>query len=60
MNILTWAGLRGGISIALALSLPDSPYRDLILSASYFIVIFSIVVQGLTLNKVSSMLLKPQ
>ncbi len=59
MNILTWAGLRGGISIALALSLPDSPYRDLILSASYFIVIFSIVVQGLTLNKVSSLLLKP-
>ncbi|TSD66617.1 sodium:proton antiporter [Inquilinus sp. KBS0705] len=52
INILTWAGLRGGISIALALSLPASPYRHLILSASYFIVIFSIIVQGLTLNKV--------
>ncbi|MES2265790.1 MAG: sodium:proton antiporter [Bacteroidota bacterium] len=51
INILTWAGLRGGISIALALSLPDSPYRHLILSGSYFIVIFSIVVQGLTLNR---------
>ncbi|TWJ00817.1 sodium/proton antiporter (CPA1 family) [Mucilaginibacter frigoritolerans] len=59
MNVLTWAGLRGGISIALALSLPDSPYRDIILSASYFIVIFSIVVQGLTLNKVINRLIKP-
>jgi CPA1 family monovalent cation:H+ antiporter len=52
INILTWAGLRGGISIALALSLPASPYRHLILSGSYFIVIFSIIVQGLTLGKV--------
>ena len=51
INILTWAGLRGGISIALAMSLPASPYRHLILSGSYFIVIFSIVVQGLTLNR---------
>lgn len=51
INILTWAGLRGGVSIALALSLPISPYRHIILSGSYFIVIFSIVVQGLTLNK---------
>ena len=51
VNILTWAGLRGGVSIALALSLPASPYRHLILSGSYFIVIFSIIVQGLTLNK---------
>jgi CPA1 family monovalent cation:H+ antiporter len=51
INILTWAGLRGGISIALALSLPYSPYRHIILSGAYFIVIFSVVVQGLTLNK---------
>jgi CPA1 family monovalent cation:H+ antiporter len=50
INIMTWAGLRGGISIALALSLPDTPYRHLILSGSYFIVIFSVIVQGLTLN----------
>jgi monovalent cation:H+ antiporter, CPA1 family len=50
--ILVWAGLRGGISVALALSLPDSPYKELILSASYIIVIFSVIVQGLTLNKV--------
>jgi CPA1 family monovalent cation:H+ antiporter len=50
--ILTWGGLRGGISVALALSLPPSPYRELILTASFIIVIFSVVIQGLTLNKV--------
>lgn len=50
LSILTWAGLRGGISIAMALSLPVSPYRELILSCCYFIVIFSVIVQGLTLN----------
>ncbi|GAA4909592.1 sodium:proton antiporter [Mucilaginibacter defluvii] len=52
INILTWAGVRGGISIALALTLPGSAHKGLILSATYFVVIFSIVVQGLTLNKV--------
>ena len=52
LSILTWAGLRGGISVAMALSLPESPYREVILSSCYFVVIFSIIVQGLTLNKV--------
>lgn len=52
LSILTWAGLRGGISIAMALSLPNSPYREIILASCYFIVLFSIIVQGLTLNKV--------
>lgn len=52
LGILIWAGLRGGISVALALSLPESPYKSLLVSASYLIVVFSIVVQGLTLNKV--------
>ena len=51
LAILTWSGLRGGISLAMALSLPDSPYKVVILSACYFIVIFSTVIQGLTLNK---------
>ena len=51
--ILTWAGLRGGISVAMALSLPDSPYREIILSCCYFMVLFSIIVQGLTLSKVA-------
>lgn len=55
--ILTWAGLRGGISIALALSLPDSEYKEVILAGSYFIVILSILGQGLTLNKVSKKLI---
>ncbi|MFD0794005.1 cation:proton antiporter [Mucilaginibacter litoreus] len=58
INILTWAGLRGGISIALALSLPQSDYRHLILAGTYFIVIFSIIVQGLTLNKVINAIYK--
>jgi CPA1 family monovalent cation:H+ antiporter len=52
LSILTWAGLRGGISIAMALSLPHSAYREIILSCCYFIVIFSVIVQGLTLKKV--------
>ncbi|RFS26521.1 sodium:proton antiporter [Chitinophaga silvatica] len=52
ISILVWAGLRGGISVALALSLPESPYKETILSASYFVVLFSIIVQGLTLKKV--------
>jgi CPA1 family monovalent cation:H+ antiporter len=60
INILTWAGVRGGISIALALSLPASPYRHVILCGSYFIVIFSIVVQGLTLNRLINLSLKKQ
>jgi len=51
LRILTWAGLRGGISVALALSLPDSSYRDLILVCCYCIVLFSIIVQGLTIKK---------
>ena len=50
--ILTWAGLRGGISVAMALSLPPSEYREIILSCCYLIVLFSVIVQGLTLTKV--------
>ncbi len=49
--ILTWGGLRGGISIALALSIPADMNREVILSVTYIIVIFSILVQGLTLGK---------
>lgn len=51
IKILTWGGLRGGISIALALSLPPGPERELILTLTYVIVIFSIAVQGLTIGK---------
>jgi len=49
---LTWSGLRGGICIALALSLPLSGARDLIVSITYIVVVFSILVQGLTIKKV--------
>ncbi len=51
VRILTWGGLRGGISVALALSLAPGPERDLILSLTYPVVIFSILVQGLTIGK---------
>ena len=51
-KILTWGGLRGGISIALALSLTELMHRELILTITYIVVIFSIVVQGLSLKKV--------
>lgn len=52
IRILTWGGLRGGISIALALSLPPSPDRDAIIAATYVVVVFSILVQGLTFGRV--------
>ncbi|WP_455200325.1 cation:proton antiporter [Kaarinaea lacus] len=51
VKILTWGGIRGGISVALALSLPNGAERELILSLTYVVVIFSIVVQGLTIGK---------
>ncbi len=49
--ILTWGGLRGGISVALALSLPKSSYSEVIVSITYIVVLFSIIVQGLTIGK---------
>ena len=52
--VATWAGLRGGISVALALSLPPGPERELILTMTYVVVIFSIAVQGLTLQPLAS------
>ena len=51
-RVLTWGGLRGGISVALALSIPAGPERDLILALTYCVVVFSILVQGLTVSKV--------
>ena len=50
VRILTWGGLRGGISVALALSLPDGPERHILLTVTYVIVVFSILVQGLTVG----------
>ena len=51
VRLMTWGGIRGGISIALALSLPASPHRDLILVATYTVVVFSVLVQGLTVGR---------
>ena len=50
--VLTWSGLRGGISVAMVLSLPHFPGRDLLLASTYAVVIFSILVQGLTVRRV--------
>ena len=50
--VLTWGGLRGGISVALALSIPPSELRDTVLTLTYCVVVFSILVQGLSIGKV--------
>ena len=52
VRVITWAGLRGGISVALALSLPSGEERALLLLMTYVVVVFSILVQGLTLGRV--------
>ena len=46
LPILLWGGLRGGISVALALSLPAGPGRTIILMATYVVVLFSVIIQG--------------
>ncbi|MDZ4667618.1 MAG: sodium:proton antiporter [bacterium] len=52
-KIISWGGLRGGLSLALVLSLPDSETKNILLIATYFCVLFSIIIQGLTIEKLA-------
>lgn len=58
--IMTWGGLKGGISVALALSLPDSEWKPIILTTTYIVVLFSIIVQGLTIAPLAKRLNREQ
>ncbi len=58
ITILTWGGLRGGISVALALSLPDNQYKAPILTITYAVVVFSIIFQGMTMKWVVARFIK--
>ena len=58
VTIMTWGGLRGGISVALALSLPAGHEREIVLVVTYIVVVFSILAQGLTLQRVVRGLVK--
>ncbi len=52
-KLITWGGLRGGLSLALVLSLPESETKNILLIATYFCVLFSILIQGLTIEKLA-------
>ena len=58
LTVLVWGGLRGGVSIALVSSLQPGHYKDLLLEITYFVVVFSIVVQGLSVGRVASRVLE--
>lgn len=60
VTLMTWGGLRGGISVALALSLPQGEQREVIVAITYLIVVFSIVVQGLTVGPLARRLTAPR
>lgn len=53
VTILTWGGLRGGISVAMALSVPRNMFGEMFVTITYIVVIFSIIVQGLTIGKIA-------
>lgn len=51
VKILTWGGLRGGLAVAMALALPDNHFRSIVLAMTYAVVLFAVVVQGLTAKR---------
>lgn len=58
LTLMVWGGLRGGVSIALVLMISNNHYREILLELTYFVVIFSILVQGLTVGKMAKKLFK--
>ena len=60
LMVLVWGGIRGGVSIALVLSMPEGEYKNLLLEVTYIVVLFSIVVQGLTVGKLAKKVLEKE
>ncbi|KAF2325842.1 MAG: sodium:proton antiporter [Flavobacterium nitrogenifigens] len=60
LMVLVWGGIRGGVSIALVLSMPEGEYKNLLLEVTYIVVLFSIVVQGLTVGKLANRVLEKE
>lgn len=60
IKVLVWGGLRGGVSIALVLSMNEGPYKATLVAVTYFVVVFSIIVQGLTVGKVATRVLSKE
>jgi len=60
LMVLVWGGIRGGVSIALVLSMPEGEYKNLLLEITYIVVLFSIVVQGLTVGKLAKKVLEKE
>jgi monovalent cation:H+ antiporter, CPA1 family len=58
--MLVWGGLRGGISIALALTLPSSDMQKLLVTATYVVVVFSVAIQGTTVGLAARRLFRPE
>lgn len=59
-KVIIWGGLRGGLSLALVLSLPDNETRDILLVVTYIAVVFSILIQGITIGRFSKRVLREQ
>ncbi|WP_442787792.1 cation:proton antiporter [Flavobacterium suncheonense] len=60
LMVMVWGGIRGGVSIALVLSLPAGDYKDLLLEITYIVVLFSILIQGLTIGKFANKMLEDE